>query len=359
MQNRDFKLKFLFWLIMAAVLVAYFARGLEWTEVKSSFRELDLGLAAASTLPFMLTYWVRALRWRAFLAPIGHPSIRNLFAATVIGFSSIFVLGRVGEVIRPVILSMRERLRPSATLASILIERLFDSVAVVLLFALDLTFFKQTDNHHQQVVMAQRIGFGLLIASGLLVAGLSLFRTHVKGVLGFLETRLAWLPTKIYRVLLNLLRHLADGLYVLHDVRGLVSTVGYTTLIWALVTLGFWLLMRAFGLFWSPLAVVFILGFALVGSLVPTPGGSAGAFHTATMFGLILLNVEQNKAASIAIAMHLVGFGTALIFGTYFLICDGISFKSLRTMMAEEMISDESTDRVVEEPRAPVIGVEP
>lgn len=356
MRSQHSTLKFLFWLIVAAILIYYFAQGLQWAEIKANYRDLHWGMAIASTVPIMMTYLVRSLRWRAFLGPIGQPSLRNLFAATTVGFSSIFVMGRVGEVARPLYLSLRERLRPSATLATIMIERLFDLTAVALLFAVDLALFQPRTNDHQQLTSVRQIGYGMLIALGALITGLSYFRLHVDGVVRLLDRTLGWLPDKIRQVLLNLLRHLADGLHVLHDTRELFITVGHTILLWGLVTLSFWTLVRAFGIALSPASIVFVLGFAMLGSLVPTPGGSAGAFHTATMLGLVALNIERNQAASIAIAMHLVGFGTALIFGVYFLIRDGISVKNLRAMLAHETAP---LDQTTGNAPAQVIGAKP
>lgn len=326
--------------MVAAGLVYYFAHGLEWSQVKTSYQELRWGFALAAILPVLGTYLVRALRWRAFLALIAQPSLRNLFAATTVGFSSIFVFGRVGEVARPVMLSLRERIRPSATFATIMIERVYDSTAVVLLFAIDLVFFRNLIGNGQvddQLNTARNIGLGLLLATVLGIVGLSFFRSRADSVLRFLEARLSWLPANGRRVLLNFLQHLAEGLYVLHNTSELLITIGYTALVWALVTLSFWLIIQAFGLHLSLTGVIFVLGFALVGSLVPTPGGSAGAFHTTTMVGLMLLGVEQNKAASLAIAAHLAAFGSALPVGLYFLLRDGVSFKELRAMVAQEM----------------------
>jgi len=239
-----------------------------------------------------------------------------------------------------------------------MIERIYDSTAVVLLFAINLIFLKQVINN-PELEMVRQIGFGLLIVLALGIAGLSIFRLRVNSVLSFLETTLSWLPEKIHRVLLNLLRHLGDGLYVLHDIRELIITVGYTTLVWAFVTLSFWLLVRAFGLPLPLLSIIFIMGFALVGSLVPTPGGSAGAFHTTTMVALLLLGVERNKAASVAIAMHVVAFGSALIFGIYFFLRDGISFKNLRSMIADEMVPWDDVIGGAAEADAQVIGAKP
>jgi hypothetical protein len=360
--NRGFKLKFTLWLMVAIGLVYYFAHRLEWNEIKGSYRELQVGFVVASILPILGTYLARALRWRAFLAPIAQPSIRNLFAATTVGFSSIFVFGRVGEVARPVLLSLRERIRPSATFATIMIERLYDSTAVVLLLAIDLALFEklsQDDQAGHQLAMVREVGIGLLMIIAVGIVGLSIFRSRADRILNALETRLSWVPAKGRRVLLNFLQHLADGLYVLHDARGLLITIGYTVMVWTLVTLGFWLLVRAFGLYLPVTAVIFVMGFALVGSLVPTPGGSAGAFHTTTMVGLMLLGIDRNKAASVAIAMHLVAFGSALMFGIYFLFRDGISFKDLRAMVAKEMApATQTSDSPSKETETQPIGAD-
>src|SRR5262245_47747412 len=86
--------------------------------------------------------FARSLRWQAFLSPITSAKFSNLFAATSVGFGAIFVIGRAGEIIRPAVLSLRERIKPTATFATILIERLFDTTAVVSLFAANLLFFK-------------------------------------------------------------------------------------------------------------------------------------------------------------------------------------------------------------------------
>jgi hypothetical protein len=80
------------------------------------------------------------------------------------------------------------------------------------------------------------------------------------------------------------------------------------------------------------------MGWALVGSLVPTPGGAAGAFHAATAAGLIFLGVTRDKAAAVSIVMHLVDFGPALFFGLYYLLRGDISLARLRSRASTEAV---------------------
>ena len=83
---------------------------------------------------------------------------------------------------------------------------------------------------------------------------------------------------------------------------------------------------------------IFVLGWSLVGSLVPTPGGAAGAFHAATAAGLIFLGVPRDTAAAISIVMHVIDFGPALIFGVFYIIKGDISLSRLRSLTSSEAV---------------------
>jgi len=77
---------------------------------------------------------------------------------------------------------------------------------------------------------------------------------------------------------------------------------------------------------------------------VPTPGGAAGAFHTATAAGLIFLGITAETAAAISIVMHIIDFGPALFFGFFYFIRGDLNFSKLRALT-----SSEAVEHVVEE----------
>jgi len=82
----------------------------------------------------------------------------------------------------------------------------------------------------------------------------------------------------------------------------------------------------------------------MLGSVVPTPGGATGPFHTATSTALAFLGVEHNKAASIAIILHLVIFTPATVFGLYYLAKEGLSLDRLRRLGEQEEDEDNKTE---------------
>jgi uncharacterized protein (TIRG00374 family) len=333
------KLKSLLILAVGAGLVYWFARRLDWQEVGTHLRAARIWPLLVAACLINLTLLVRAFRWQAFLAPITHVSLRNAFAATSVGFGSVFVIGRAGEVVRPMVLTLRERLRLSATIATVMIERIYDMSAVIGLFAINLLFFKMPSGKADDLrtfnsIRSTGLILSLAVAGGIVL--LIILRLRAEIIINFLERKSSRLPRKLVRPLLNLINHLSEGLSVLLDGRELVTTILYTLMIWGLVTGETWLVLMAFGLDFPLSYVIFVLGFGLVGSVVPTPGGSAGAFHAAAAAALTFLGLERNFAASVAIIFHLISFGPPFLIGLFYLVRDGIGLGQLREMIAHE-----------------------
>jgi len=109
-------------------------------------------------------------------------------------------------------------------------------------------------------------------------------------------------------------------------------------MVWLGISIANLLVLRAFGLPFGITETVFVLGWSLVGSLIPTPGGAAGAFHAATAAGLIFLGVTRETAAAISIVMHLVDFGPAVVFGFFYFIRGDINISRLRSLASPEAV---------------------
>ena len=326
-------------LLVGALFVYWFVHRLNWSEVwievsKANWAQLALALSL-----LIGTYVVRALRWRTLLEPMARPTLGALFQATMIGFTALFLVGRAAEmIVRPAALSVRERVHPSASYATVMIERVFDMVMVVVFFAVNLIFFEYIARDADAMRMFGWIkvtGVLLLLLAAAGIYGLSAFRRRRESALAFVERKLHRVPRSIGAAVMSLLRHISEGLAVLHDARGLTITVSYTVLLWLMVALAHLLAVRAFGIPYADVpftGAVFVMGLSMLGSVVPTPGGATGPFHKATAAALAFLGVEQNKAASIAIILHFVIFAPATVFGMYYLAKEGLSLARLRSI---------------------------
>jgi glycosyltransferase 2 family protein len=335
-------------LLLAVLILWWFGRNLDWAEVGQSVGAADWRLLAAGVITVSVTYLLRAYRWRTLLAPLTEAGLRPLFAATTVGFGAVFLFGRAGEVVRPVVLPLYDRrVRPAGSFATIMVERLCDIVAVVVLFALNLLWFPAPAGQETQLSTVRTAGLILLVIAVTGLTGLVWFERRSDRAIHWLDVRLKrwkFVPNRLAHALVHLLEQLAGALRILADPRELAITIGWTVIIWLVNIASNWLVIRAFGLPFGLKETVFVMGWSLVGSLVPTPGGAAGAFHAATAAGLIFLNRPPNEAAAVSILLHLVAFAPALVWGLYYFLRGDVSFKRL-----QRLTTSEELEHVIEE----------
>ena len=335
---------------LALAILWWFGRKLDWHEVRQAVSQANPYLLGLAVLVISLAYVFRAARWGALLAPLCPAGLRNLYVATTVGFGAVFLLGRSGEVVRPVVLPMLDpKIRPSASFVTIMVERIYDMIAVVLLFAVNLLWF-QPPNADVEFGRVRTAGIVLLLVALAGVFGLTQFRKKSQGAIGWIRKKLEgrrFVPARLTRAILSVLEQLAGALRVLVNARELAVTVGWSAMIWLTITLANLLVFRAFGLPFGVTQTIFVLGWSLVGSLVPTPGGAAGAFHAATAAGLISLGVQRDTAAAISIVLHIVDFGPALIFGVYYIIRGDINLSRLRARTSSESVEHAVEDEPI------------
>ncbi len=333
-------LRFAVLCLVAALALWWFGHDLPWAEVRREVGRADWRLVALAVLIVCHTYVVRALRWRVLLAPLATARWRDLFAATTVGFGAIFSVGRAGEVLRPALLPLRDpRVRPSAAFVTIGVERICDMAAVVVIFALNLLWFRAPGGDPAAYALVRRAGLLMLCALAVGICALLVLRRHARTVNAWLERRATRAPRPLARVLrltTGLVAQLAQALGVLADARELLIVVGWTALLWLIIAVANFLVMRAFHLPFGMSEALFVMGWALVGSLVPTPGGAAGAFHLVTAAGLVFLGIAETKAKSVSIVLHLVLFAPAFFFGLYYFLRSDVSLARLRELAAAE-----------------------
>jgi uncharacterized protein (TIRG00374 family) len=338
-------------LLLAVVIVWWFGRRLDWGQVKVAMEKSDWRLILLAGAVVLVGYMWRALRWRAFLAPLTKASLREIWIATTVGFGAILLIGRAGEVVRPVVLPMRDkRVRPAASFVTIMVERLYDAITVIFLFAANLLWFTPAGSTVAGLTRMREAGFFLVALLTLVVGLLIWFRHRSPSVIGWLDRRIgarSRLSSRLKRAALSTLEQLATALGVLANVRELAVTVGWSLLLWFSVATANLIVFRAFGLPFGMSHALFVLGWSMVGSAVPTPGGGAGAFHAATGAALVLLGVVREQAAAIAIVLHLVDFVPAALFGLFYFLRGDVSLARLRASTSASAVEHAVEDEKV------------
>jgi glycosyltransferase 2 family protein len=344
-------LEFAALLFLAVAIIWWFGRRLDWVQVKLAVQKSDWRLILLGAGIVLLGYLWRAIRWQTLLAPLTKASLREIWIATTVGFGAVLLIGRAGEVVRPVVLPMRDkRVRPAAAFVTIMVERLYDTIAVVSIFAVNLLWLKPSVGATEAFGRARTVGWGLVLLLAVVVTLLIWFKQRSRSVVDWLNRNVrgkSRLATRLKRALLSTLEQLATALGVMSNLRQLTVSIGLSVLLWGSVALGNLLVCRAFGLPFGIAQILFVMGWSMVGSAVPTPGGAAGAFHAATGAALVLLGVAREQAAAVAIILHLVDFAPAALFGFFYFLRGDINITRLRALISVQSVEHAVEDEKV------------
>ena len=343
-------IKFILLCLFAVLILWFFGRNLNWQEVSDSLRKANALYIFIAVSVICFGYLLRAFRWKVLLEPITDSSLKELFATTTVGFAAVFFVGRAGEIVRPMWLPMRDkRVRPSAALVTLGLERIFDLAALICFFSVTLLFFDPPEaskrDYATQYALVRMLGNIMLAGVVVGFCGLLVYQTYSAPIISWFEriTDRKFVPRRIRRVFLSLLRQLAASLQIMKSASELLRVIFWSVALWFSIAVPTWFVILAFNL---PVSIslagaMFVMFWAAMGSLIPTPGGAAGAFHAVTAGGLIFLGIEANDAAAVSIVMHLVYFAPALIFGFYYLFHGDISIARFRSLLSSEHAVEE------------------
>src|SRR5687767_1368710 len=120
--------------VLAIALLAWCLRHANMAHVWVQIRSADGGLLLLAFMLFLPMMVVRAIRWRYLLLPVGPARFSTALRTTMIGFAASNILpARVGEILRPYLLAREERLNATSAFATIVLERVLDMLAVLML----------------------------------------------------------------------------------------------------------------------------------------------------------------------------------------------------------------------------------
>jgi uncharacterized protein (TIRG00374 family) len=321
--------------LLAIGLLALFLRGVDWPHLRDA-------LLAARPIPLLglvlvtvLAYALRAWRWGFLLRPLGSVPFTRLFAVTILGFLAGFVIPRAGEVLRPFLVSRSHGIATSAGFATIVLERLFDLLTVLGLFAAYLFVLSPPAQQIQGPQMGVLKAAGAFTAAGaaailvLLVA----FQRNATAATAFLERMTRLLPARLRGPVLGVVHAFGDGLGVFQaPPTHLLVVLGQSVLLWLAYALGFHFNNLAFGIDLPFRANFLLLAFLTVGVSIPTPG-TVGGFHAFFLLCMTeMFGVGKDTAVAAGIAAHALSNLPVLLLGLVFLGREGLTLGKVAEM---------------------------
>ncbi|HEY3382074.1 MAG TPA: lysylphosphatidylglycerol synthase transmembrane domain-containing protein [Vicinamibacterales bacterium] len=321
--------------VLAVALLAWFLRHANLAGVWAEIRRGDIGLVLVAVVMTMTTYASRSIRWQYLLQGLGPTRFLNVFRATVMGFAASFLLpARAGEFLRPYVLARREGLSATATFATVILERVFDMVTVLALFAV----FLLLDD--PAVVDADPRVFNAVKLSGLVVAAVTVAVLVVFFVLagrpetvGRLSARVERvLPARLARLVDGMARTFAEGLSAVRRPQQLVMVFVWSFPLWLSIAAGAWLVTHAFHIEMSYVGSFLLTTVLVAGVLVPTPG-AVGGFHEAYRIAVTsFFHAPNDRAVGAAIVLHAISFVPVTLLGIVFMAQEGLTLGRMRRL---------------------------
>ena len=254
----------------------------------------------------------------------------------------MFLLGRAGEPIRPILLARKERLPLSGMFGIYVLERLFDAASTAVIAAIGLVLY-QSHEHADSTSTALQTAAkttGSVLFIGVLTAAVILVYLRLHGT-ALLERRLqgvvgthGW-KGRTARIALGFAR----GVQTIRTWGQLVLAVLYSATHWFLVLLVYFWVSHSFGGALARISLsdaMLLMAFTSVGSAIQVPGVGGGSQAGSIIAYTAIFGVEREPAVAAAIVMWLISFASCSLAGVPLLIHEGWSLGKLREMAKRE-----------------------
>ena len=328
--------------LLAIALFAWFLSHANLASVWTQVKRARIDLLVAGFFAVILTYVIRAWRWQYLLHPIGPTRFRTAFRTTVIGFAALGVLpARAGDVLRPYLLARQEGLLVSATLATIVMERVLDLIAVLALLALYVWGIADSAALPPALLRGIEVSSALAGAVAIALMGVMwVLATHPERIGGLVFAMARVLPHAVADRLAGLARTFSGGFAAAREPRALAAAVAWSFPLWLAIAAEAWLVTIAFDIA-MPFTGTFLLQALLViGVAVPTPG-AVGSYHEAYRIGVTtFFGAPEDTAVAAAIVTHAISYFPVVLAGIVFMAQDGLSFGRIKALASTKEVAN-------------------
>jgi uncharacterized protein (TIRG00374 family) len=271
-------------------------------------------------------------------------SLWKLNSDTAIGFAAIVLLGRVGEVVRPYLIARSAGLPLSSQVAAWLLERIFDMLAVLLLFGFALIRIPSHALHLSPPVQRSlEAGGYVFTAIGAVCLGVFIvFRNFSGFAHDRILSALTFLRAYHYQRAERMLEAFSRGLECTRNSQLLALLLVYTALVWAISTASYYALLRSFPAtaHLTVSDVVILLGFTAFGGLVQIPGIGGGVQVASIVAFTQILGLSLEAASGISIFVWAMQAIAIVPVGALCAFYEGLNWSKLKLLSTKQILEE-------------------
>jgi uncharacterized protein (TIRG00374 family) len=319
-----------FWLglLISAVLLYLALRGLHLEQVWEVIKTAHYLWIIPGIAVYFVGVWVRAWRWHYLLRPLKPISTKTMFPIVTIGYMGNNIYpARAGEVLRAVVLKRREGVPISASLATILVERVFDGVVMLAFIFLNLPGLSKLTGESGFVGNIQNLAlWGTAAFIGALVVFLlaAMFPMRTERIIYWFIDRLV--PNRFKEKSKAISTKFLDGLESLRSPQEALMIFITSAVIWLLETGKYWFVMQAFPFQVSYFALMLMNGIMNLTTTLPSAPGYVGTFDAPGIALLKAFNVNGAIAAGYTLVLHVALWLPITLLGAYYFAREGLKW---------------------------------
>jgi glycosyltransferase 2 family protein len=319
-----------FWVgLLISVVFLYLAlRGLHLDLVWNSLRTANYWWLIPGVIVFFMGVWVRAWRWHYLLRPLKSIPTSKMFPIVNIGYMGNNIYpARAGEVLRAVILKKHEGVPISASLATVLVERIFDGVVMLGFVFLNLPELAKLNGDSGFIGNIRSLSlWGAAAFIGALVVFLLAAAFPVKAEKIVETVFIRFLPLRFREKVLGFTHRFLDGLESLRSPREAMMVFLTSIVIWLFETGKYWFVMHAFPFQVSFFALMLMNGIVNLATTLPSAPGYVGTFDAPGIALLTAYGVPGEIAAGYTILLHVALWLPITVLGAYYFAREGMKW---------------------------------
>ena len=316
------------WLLLAlgfgisAFLIYDVLRKLDLQGVRLALQGANYWWLIPGVAIYFVAVWARTWRWHYLLRPIQKVSLRDLFPVMVIGYMGNNVYPyRAGEFIRAWVLKRNTGVSISATLATVIVERIFDGLVMLIFVFVTLPFAPIPAPYDQTVIWMTVLFFGALVAFVVLALRPALTRRIYTWVFEkFIPVEKARMP------ILGLADRFLDGLAPLRSPADMAMTLATSVVIWLTETTKYWFVMHAFNFQVSFFVLMLMTAVVNLATTLPSAPGYVGTFDEPGIEILKIFGVNKDLAGAYTLVLHAALWFPITLLGVYYMIRQGVKW---------------------------------
>lgn len=311
---------------ISAFFVVIALRGLKLGDVWQNMTTANYLWLIPGVLVYFLAVWARVWRWHYLLRPIKVIPLKKMWSPVVIGYmgNNIFPF-RAGEVIRAYMLRRKEKISLGAGLATVLVERVFDGLVMLIFVLVSLPTVPNLPLFLKQTVIFASSAFSVALV---ILCIWAIKPQQAQIIYSYFINK--FVPVKIRQPLLAITNSFTIGLSSLRSFKDVVMVFVTSIVIWLLETIKYWLVMYAFTFVVSFFALMLMNGVVNLATTLPSAPGYIGTFDAPGIEILTVFGVDQAVAAGYTLVLHAALWLPITLLGLWYMFREGLSWAEFK-----------------------------